>query len=572
MSDLLRLWWYMFPATVPWFSFLGLLVVFIPWPLISVTLAIRFLSSVFAPEPNTKQPLEVYLPRLPAEVVSQVAVHLSGRRELIRFALASRATYHSANRQLYRNITLEEDPSSNIPWFRRRLYRLAQCLTKENALHIRSLDLSNYTDLDDSLALEIIRQCPNLSTVSIPAIQEPLDARFGVKGMLIKQPVFLSRKLAQPIYNSITSLTWIGPFIPFRGPSSYAGRQRLQLFRKLRSLKLIYRPDSFSDDGDEVRCPNIYQATSEDAQSLADDLWCIAMSCTMLEELTLPFWETVYSIAGPSIFKPFKSLQKVHFLALDGRMKEHEYGRGIIKFIDELHQMGLTLTFDNPHRTAIDLATLIDEFDPISKTDCFPSATFGPIGPSTTPWHGRTDILAKLEWITLPKDPNREITLRWPVATSSFAEPQFDIPPLFNCVEFTFNTTVSRADGTQFLKWQKYITTTTTFPNVRKIRIVQERVDAFYLAFPFFMQYKSNRILILHVQRFLVDSGVWIRRRWKLVCDGEEKDVRLEDLGKEDIHVHPARLFERNMFNLMFSGERMVDEMTCIFHDRYSRS
>jgi len=565
----------MFLSSLPLLAFIGLLIVFLPWPLISITLAVQFVACLFAPEPLTKHPLEVYLPRLPADVVSLIASHLHERRDFLRLALASRETYHPANRRLYQRIVLEEDPSSNIPCFRRRLYRLAHCLTKENASYVRFLDFSKYADIDDTLALKIITQGVNLTEISLPAIQVPLKAPFGAKGMVIKQPVFLSTKLAQPIYSTINCLTWTGPFIPFREPSYYAGRQVLPLFRNLRSLTLIYRPDSFASGDDDVKCANAYQPTAEDAASLTEDLWCVAVSCAMLKELTFPFWETVYSVAGATIFKPFRSLQRVHFLALDGPMKDADYGRGILKFIYEMNQMGIQVTFDNPYRTALDIFSLVDELDLNTKADGLPSATFGPIGSPTNPWQGRTDVLNRLEWVTaLPADRNREITLRWPITNLSIDEPQFQIPPIFNSIEFIFNTPVSRGDGRQFLKWRKYLSDAVNFPNIRKIRVEMERVDAFYLAFPFFMQYQSNRTLTFQVQRLaLSDASIWIRRQWKVKrgLEGEE-EVRLEELAKDDIHVHPARLFERNLSNLMFCGEGEVEEITCVFQDRYSRS
>jgi len=255
-------------------------------------------------------------------------------------------------------------------------------------------------------------------------------------------------------------------------------------------------------------------------------------------------------------------------------MKEPDYGRGIVKLIADLHQMGIMLTYDNPYRTNIDILSLVDELDLNAKQDCLPSALFGPIGPSSNPWHGRSDILDRLEWIQLPARDDREITLRWPITSLSMDEARFNIPPIFNGIEFVFNTPVARGDARQFLKWQKYMMEVVDFANIRRIQVTMERVDAFYLAFPFFMRYQSNRVLSLHIQRLpLGKEGTWIRRQWKIKRGKEEEeDIRLEGLAKDDIHVHPARLFERIMFNLMFYGERKVREIICVFYDRYSRS
>ena len=118
------------------------------------------------------------------------------------------------------------------------------------------------------------------------------------------------------------------------------------------------------------------------------------------------------------------------------------------------------------------------------------------------------------------------------------------------------------------------------FDHVERIHVEMDIVNAFYLAFPFFMQYSGgNRVLKLQVSRELIPlqggerCATWIRRQWKIKRKGErEEDVRLEDLAKDAIHVHPCRLFERNMAAVMFNGEKRIQQITCVFYDRYSRS
>src|SRR5205814_6910003 len=104
----------------------------------------------------------------------------------------------------------------------------------------------------------------------------------------------------------------------------------------------------------------------------------------------------------------------------------------------------------------------------------------------------------------------------------------------------------------------------------RWIRIEMSRFDAFYLAFPLFMQFLGNRKLTLHLERLLLPQrkgweGCWLRRQWKVRRRPEDKheEVPLEDLAKDGIHVHPARLFQKIMLEMLFSGERNVQEIIC---------
>jgi hypothetical protein len=584
MLGILRFWMSMFPSGLAYLVFVKLLIYFLPWPLVSIALGVHLLSHVLYPEERSRGPEEIYLPRLPIEVVSQIASHLTSRPDLVRFALASKATYHSANPFLYRSITLDEHPSPNIPWFRRRLYRLDQCLTRANASYIRHLDFSHFSDIDEKHLLSILKKCINLTSLSLPAIQEPIPARFGTKGLVIKQPVFLTASLSVPMYTTVTSLIWTGPFIPFRGPSLYAGRDILRLFRNLRSLKVMFRSDTFAAD-DGVKCANTYTESQEDADSLKEDLRVIEASCPFLEELIYPFWEAAYSIAGHTAFRYFHALRKLQFLALDGPMKDSDHGFGLLRFISEMNQTGIQVTFNNPWKTSVDITSLVTDFEQVNEIGealqqlpATQEITFGPFGPPRNPWINIKDIPARLEWISPDYDSSdRHITLNWPITTDG-DDPSFTIPPIFTAIQFEFNTPVRRGDARQFMRFRQRISEAVEFPHLRRIRVELKYVDAFYLAFPMFMQFQGDRVLTLQVERLLLPQRegwecCWIRRQWKIRRRGEyEEDVKLEDLKKDGIHVHPARLFERIMFGIMFCGERRVEEITCVFYDRYSRS
>ena len=567
----------------PYFVFINLVVFFIQWPLITIALGIQFLSYILYPECQASKEEEIHLPRLPAEVIEHIASYLQFRGDRVRFALASRTTYHSANAFLYRNIVLDEHPSPNVPWFRRRLYRLHLCLTPNNASYIRHLDFSYYSDIDQESLLSILKQCINLNSLSLPAIQEPIQSHFQRRDVLLKQPVFITTRLSIPIYSTLTSLTWIGPFIPFRGPAHYAGQSALRLFPNLKSLKLMYRPDSFATDSN-TKCTNVYPPTLDGALSLVEDLKCIATSCPPLEELVFPFWETVYSIISPSAFKQIPALRKVQFLALDGPMKDTEYGTGLLEFISEMNKLGIQVTFLNPWKSQFDILSLLDEVDPESGGETLrqlsiqTELTFGPIGPSRNGWQGREDVLNRLEWVrSLETNLHSRITLIWPI--TSFDQPVLIIPPVFTGVEFMFDTPVRRGDASQFLKFRQLMAKAVEIPHVQQIRINMKCIDAFYLAFPFFMQFKRSRRLTLNVERLLLPQRkgwetYWLRRRWRIqrVPEGTEEEIALTELAKDAIHVHPARLFEKLMAGILFLGERNVQGINCIFHDRYSWS
>src|SRR5579859_1483667 len=204
----------------PYIVFVYLVVFFIAWPLISLTLGWSvFVSRIFFPEERHVETVEEYLPRLPTEIISHIASFL-GREDLVRFALGNRATYYPANKYLYRRIVLDEHPSTNVPWFRRRLYRLYVCLNTRNAAYIRRIDFSGYIDINHTYMSSILKKCIHLDSLSLPAIQDPIPSRFGKKGLLIKQPIFLTSALCTAIPSGITELTWTGPFIPFRGDSN----------------------------------------------------------------------------------------------------------------------------------------------------------------------------------------------------------------------------------------------------------------------------------------------------------------------------------------------------------------
>jgi hypothetical protein len=248
-----------------------------------------------------------------------------------------------------------------------------------------------------------------------------------------------------------------------------------------------------------------------------------------------------------------------------------------------MRKINVHVTFFNRWKSQLDIISLLDEIDFQNAEEALDRApfdaelSFGPIGPPRNVWQGREDVLSRLEWLR-PSDTNRDrrITLVWPIR--SFQQPTFIIPPIFTGVEFLFNTPVRRGDASQFLKFRRYITEVVEIPQVQRIRVNMTRIDAFYLAFPFFMQFKGNRMLTLHVERLLLPQKTgwetcWLRRQWKVqrTFEGKEEDVTLEELAKYAIHVHPARLFEKLMLKLLFSGERNVQEIICLFHDQYSR-
>ena len=418
-------------------------------------------------------------------------------------------------------------------------------------------------------------------SLSLPAIQERIQLVFEMRGTVITQPVFLTSRLSIPIYSTITSLTWTGPVIPFRGPAHYAGQDVLHLFYNLRSLKILFRPDSFATE-DNSKCFNTYPPTKEAAQSLSADLSLIASACPQLEELIYPFWEGVYSLVSPHTFEQFATLHRLEFLAVDGPMKDVDYGIGLLKFIFELMNIGIEVNFANPWRSQFDILVLLEEADlvataakPLSQLAAKNELIFGPIGPSRNVWQGRDNVLDRLEWMgsaDLTFDPR--ITLRWPVTLLD--QPVFSVPQIFTGVEFFFNTPVARGNASQFLRFTKLMEHVVEIPHVERIRIQLDRIDAFYLAFPFFMQFTRNRVLTLKVRRYLLTrkegwETIWIRREWRLRRHpkDDEEELSLKELAKEAIHVHPARVFERIMWGMMFSGERRIQEITSVFHDRY---
>jgi hypothetical protein len=568
---------------LPFVAFSNLVIFFISWPLITIAMAIQFLTFLLFPRIPSSEKVEIYLPRLPADVIEHVASYLQGHSDRVRFALASRAFYHSGNAFIYRDIVLDEHPSPNVPWFRRRLYRLHQCLTLYNATYIRHIDFSLYADIDEGYLLSILKKCRHLNSLSLPAIQEPIQSHFERRGVLLKQPVVLTTGLSIPIYSSVTSLIWTGPFIPFRGPAHYAGQHALRLFPNLRSLKMVYRPDSLAADSNTF-CTNVYPATANGALSLAQDLKCIAVSCPLLRELIFPFWETIYSRVSPMAFKQIRGLRKIQFLAVDGPMKDFDYGKGLFKFTSEMNEIGVQVNFLNPWKSLLDISSLLDEINFENAEDASlqlaetTELTFGPIGPIRNPWQGREDLLNRLEWVhQFDANLSRRITLVWPITL--FEQPTFAIPPIFTGVEFVFNLPVRRGDASQFLKFRQLITAAVEIPHVQLIRVNMKRIDAFYLAFPLFMQFEGERHLILHVERLPLTQKkgfetYWIRRQWKFqrTPGAKEEETSLTGLAKYSIHVHPARLFEKLMVGMLFSGERNVREIICIFQDRYSRS
>jgi len=559
----------MLRSVSPYLVFLNLVVFFTPWPLISLSMGSAFVSRILCPEERHVETVEEYLPRLPTEIFEQIASFL-GREDLVRLALGNRATCYPANKYLYRTIILDEHPSANVPWFRRRLYRLHACLTTANAAYIRHIDFSGYIDINHTYVSSILEKCIHLDSLSLPAIQEPIPSRFGKKGLLIKQPVFLTSALCTTIPVGITELTWTGPFIPFRGESYYAGRDFLRIFRNLRSLKIVFR-DTFATE--ESLCANAYSMSMEDVGGLVEDLSYMAKSCPMLTELTLPFWEQVYA-SGMFAFKSFPKLRRIRFLAVDGNSRG---GGGLLKFISELSKVGIEVTFLNPLWRKVDINSLITEFESVQMIGeaiqhLHPSQEiiYGPIGPAQIPWQSHENILDRLEWI--PPTEDRQLTLNWPITNGD--SPTFTIPAIFSGIQFQFNTPVQRGDARQYLKFVRYITDAMDFAHLKRIRVDLELVDAFYLAFPFFMQFYGNRILTLRVERLFLSSskGYWIRKEWTLKTGTMERTMKLEDLRGEGIHVHPVRLFERIITGLMFCGERSVREITCVFYDKYSRT
>jgi hypothetical protein len=573
--------WKCFPAIV----FVILLVVFLPWPLISIALTINLFSTLLFEPQWIPDDTEIYLPRLPLEVFEHIASHLGLRSDLVRFSYASRSAHHASNPFLYRSIVLDEHPSANIPWFRRRLYRLHYCLSSSNALLVRHADFSYYEDIDQGYLFSLLVKCKRMTSLSLPAIQEPFRAIFGMRDISIPQPVFLSSALRIPIYSGITSFTWTGPFIPFRGSQEPAGREALRLFPQLRSLKIVYRADSYGLGHIPLKCINTYPLTLEAARNLKEDLSFIAQSCPLLEELILPFWEVPYSMVGKDGFKAFPTLRKVHFLAIDGPMKDVDYGLGFLKFAVDMRSVGIALSFENPWRRFLDVVSLLDEIDLNVDKEVLLSLpkenrVFGPTGPERSIWRGRSDILSRMEWACLGiAELDGQFTLRWPILSSralSLRDPAFAIPTIFSGLEFVFDTRVPRGNPEAFLMFSRLIEEATQIPHIRHIRILLERIDGFYLVFPLFWQFKRNRRLTFCVERLLLSQtegshAVWLRRQWKVKRAQEiEIDVRLEDLGEYEIHVHPARLFEKIMLGLLFTGERNVGRLTCVFHDMYT--
>jgi uncharacterized protein (DUF2384 family) len=555
---------------------------FLPTPAITLALLAQLIAHLLNRSFVPSKLVTMYLPRLPAEVFEHVAAFLVNQKDLVRFSYASVATYHAANMHLYKRIVLEEHPSPNIPWFRRRLHRLAKCLTAENAAMVRHLDVSSHADINDKLLLSILKKCSKLTTLSLPAIQVPIQSHLERRGVL-KQPIFLSERLCVPVYSSVTSLTWTGPFIPFRGAFEYTGRSALQLFLNLRSLKIVYRPDSFST-GDSARCYNTYAPTVAGVGSLWEDLQCLCDSCPLLEEITLPFWEAVFSMqASWKKFRLLAHLRKVEFRAVDTPVKDIENGRGLIRFMCEMDRLGIKVHFSNPWRTNFDIAAVFAElrstepFDAVFRFSRSTELLIGPVGPLGNPWQLRQlDILQKLQWVFVPDEfHERLITLRWPINISP--SPAFEIPTMFTGVEFLFNTASrARRDASRFLEFTRLVGRVVEMTSVERLRVQMECVDAFYLAFPLFMQFEGNRKLSLRIDRMAIgeigEECVLVKRQWKILQgSGVEEDVTLKGLAEYAIHVHPARLFEKIMLELMFQGQRKINHVTAVFHDRYFR-
>jgi hypothetical protein len=147
---------------------------------------------------------------------------------------------------------------------------------------------------------------------------------------------------------------------------------------------------------------------------------------------------------------------------------------------------------------------------------------------------------------------------------------------MFNGVEFLFNTPArARRDPSQFLEFKRLVELAVEMPHIERLRIQMECVDAFYLAFPLFWVFDENKTLTLRIDRMVVGEGgggVILKREWRIKRGSRgEEDVPLEGLGKHGIHVHPSRLLEKIMLQLMFQGQRTVDHITAVFRDEYLR-
>lgn len=545
----------------------------LPQPLIALALLAQFFAHLFNRSFVRPEPAEIYLPRLPAEIFQHIASFLTNHEDLFRFSYASSACYHAANRYLYKNIVLDELPTPNIPWFRRRLYRLSKRLTPQNGAEIRHIDVESYPEINDKLLLSILKKCTKLNSLRLQAMLEPIRSNRHVK-----QPVFLTERLCVPIYTSVASLTWTGPFIPFRGPRQFAGQAALRLFPNLRSLKMVF-------DAASGRCENTYPPTLMSAVPLFDDLQALADSCPFLEEITFPFWESVFSeVLSWERFRRLKSLRKVTLSAVDAPGKDVEHGRGLILFANEMGNLGMQVTFSNPYRTHLDITSVFEELQTLgSRNSILPvpvssDLVIGPVGPPANPWRRQLDILERLSWYLIQADSDdasreRLFTLRWPVTTVQ--RPAFEIPTMFNGVEFLFNTPArARRDASQFLEFKRLVELAVEMPHIERLRIQMECVDAFYLAFPLFWVFDGNRTLTLRIDRMVVGEGgggVILKRQWRIKRGSRGEDVPLEGLGKHGIHMHPSRLFERIMLQLMFQGQRRVDHITAVFRDEYLR-
>lgn len=491
-------------------SFASLLVFFLPWPLISIALIVQFLSTYFFSTPWNPDPeSEVYLPRLPIEVYGHIASFLDRRQDLVRFTFASQSTYNAGNPFLYRRIIMDEHSSIHVPWFRRRLFRLHDCLTGKNALYIHHADFSFYHDVDEEYLLSILQRCKRLTSLILPAMQKPIEGFITRRPVDIKQPCFLTERLSIPIYDTITSLTWMGPFIPLRGSDrryGANGKGMLSLFPNLRSLTIRVRPDKYTGEGDPWVCLNVFGTTAKDIHDLSEDLKCMASSCPYLEEMVLPFWEPVYSLVPRSLFESFGRLQRIRFLAVDSPAKWTTYGSGLLKFIFEMHEIGVDICFDNPYQTPFEVKSLIDEIDLEGDSGDY-IRRFS----QNTELEFRTsrvfslqgDHLNRLVWIN-PSTllDNTQMTLRWDI--TPLAHPRLFIHPVFTGVLFQFDSNVGRYDASSFLKFHEYMTDVVEMPHVRKVAMDMSCVNAFYLAFPLFMQYYGKRVLTLCLERLLL--------------------------------------------------------------------
>ena len=568
----------------PFFSFALLLVCFLPWPLISIALLVQFFSVYFFPRLcSDLEPDEPYLPRLPTEVYATIASFIDNRQDLVRFTFASRSMYNVGNAFLYRQIVMDEHPSKHVPWFRRRLFRLQDSLTAENALYVRHADFSFYHDINEEYLLAILQKCKRLTSLSLPAMEKPIDNRFITRQSLaITEPCFLSARLSVPIYDTVTSLTWIGSFIPLRGQRRIEtnGRETWSLFPSLRFLTIQFRPDTKYVPEHADTWYEGSGKTEKDVGDLMENLKYLASSCPYLEEIILPFWEPLFSRVSRSTYQSFNRLQRIEFLTVDTKSKLSSCGTGLLKFIFEMHEIGVDVSFANPYQLPFVVGSLIDEIDLRGRSGDHirllsqkVEFEFCPALIHPTDWHD----LNLLEWIH-PSTPyeNAQMTLWWYITPRT--DPRFFIPPVFTGVLFCFDGDVRRYDASSFLKLQRYISEVVEMPHVRRVRLNMDHVNAFYLAFPLFMQFYGSRALTLCVERLLLPQRkgwetLWLRRQWNLQRqrDGDEEVVALEDLGKDGIHVHPARLFERVMLGLMFCGERNIQEITCVFRDRYMK-